>query len=286
MQKKKVCAVLLLAVLLMSTLFSGCGEQLGLGEEKIKYKIENGEAVVREFPDNSTVLSVEIPDEYEGCPVTVIADFAAVNLENIETISIGKNVREIGLWAFENNQKLQAFKVSEENEYFCDVDGVLYTKDMKTLLFYPPARKKQTKTETDESGAQKEVQYIEYAIPDGVETIRTKAFYKCQSLTGITIPDSVTRIEEKAFFRCALQELELPENLTFIGKDAFAYCGKIQTVEIPASIEQIDEYAFYNCTSLKSVHVLAAEIEITLGEKWYPTDNGRNLDGLEITWAQ
>ena len=93
MQKKKVCAVLLLAVLLMSTLFSGCGEQLGLGEEKIKYKIENGEAVVREFPDNSTVLSVEIPDEYEGCPVTVIADFAAVNLENIETITIGKNDR-------------------------------------------------------------------------------------------------------------------------------------------------------------------------------------------------
>ena len=105
-------------------------------------------------------------------------------------------------------------------------------------------------------------------------------------MTGITIPDSVTRIEEKAFFRCALQELELPENLTFIGKDAFAYCGKIQTVEIPASIEQIDEYAFYNCTSLKSVHVLAAESELTLGEKWYPTDNGRNLDGLEITWAQ
>ncbi|MGN0572108.1 MAG: leucine-rich repeat domain-containing protein [Candidatus Fimenecus sp.] len=286
MQKKKLCAILLVFSLCIGVLCTGCGEQAITGDAKIKYKIENGEATVREFPDESTVISVEIPDEYEGCPVTVIADFAAVNLENVETIYIGKNVREIGPWAFENNQKLQAFKVSAENAYFCDVDGVLYTKDMKTLLFYPPARGKQTKTETDANGAQKEVQYIEYTIPDGVETIRTKAFYKCQSLTAVTIPDSVTRIEEKAFFRCALKAVQLPENLTFIGKDAFAYCGSLQTVEIPASIEQIDEYAFYNCTSLKSVHVLAAESEITLGQKWYPTDNGRNLDGLEITWAQ
>lgn len=286
MRKSKVCAVLVLTVLLIGVLFSGCGEQVGLGNAKIKYKVENGEATVREFPDKSTILSVEIPDEYEGCPVTVIADFAAVNLENVETIYIGKNVREIGAWAFENNQKLQAFKVSADNPYFCDVDGVLFTKDMKTLLFYPPARGKQVKTETDDSGAQKEVQYIEYAIPDGVEMIRTKAFYKCQSLTKITIPDTVTCIEEKSFFRCALQELNLPANLAFIGKDAFSYCRNIQSVEIPASIKQIDAYAFYNCTALKSVHIHAAESELTLGEKWYPTDNGRNLDGLEITWEQ
>lgn len=285
MRKNKVLAILILLVLLIGTLFTGCGEQMAFGEAKIKYKTENGESTVREVPNKSTLLSVEIPDTYEDCPVTAIADFAAVNLENVETIYIGKNVRAIGTWAFANNQKLQAIKVSAENPYFCDVDGVLFTKDMKTLLFYPPARDKQTKTEADANGAQTKTEFIEYTIPDGVETVRTKAFYKCQSLTKVTMPDSVTRIEEKAFFRCALKELNLPASLEFIGKDAFSYCGSLQTVEIPASIRQIDEYAFYNCTSLKSVTVNAAESDITLGEKWYPTDNGRNLDGLEVHWA-
>lgn len=89
----------------------------------------------------------------------------------------------------------------------------------------------------------------QYVIPDGVEVIRSKAFYKCCYLDDIQIPDSVKRIEEKAFHRCsALLSIDLPDNLEFIGKDAFAYCELIESVTIPASIKQIDEYAFLTVT--------------------------------------
>lgn len=283
---KKRLAIIFSLILCISVIFFGCAEQLGKGSDKLSIKIENGEATVKELPNSSATKEVTVPDEYEGVPVTAIADFAAVNIESIEVINIGKNVKEIGKWAFENNQNLKAFNVSEDNPYFCDVDGVLFTKDMKTLLFYPLARGVQVKEETNDNGEKSEVKSIEYAIPEGVETIRTKAFYKCQYLTAITIPDSVKVIEEKAFFRCgSIKELTLPSSLEVIGKDAFSYCTSLTEIVIPASIKQIDTYAFYNCTNLLKVDVQAKESDVTLGEKWYPTDNGKSISKLEISWA-
>ena len=271
-------------ILLICFSFVSCGEEIDLlsGNTSISYDITDGEAVVTKIPNKSVVTEITIPDEYEGVPVTTINEFAGVNLEYITKITIGKNVKEIDDWAFGNSKNVSFFDVDDENPYLCDVDGVIYTKDMKTLLFYPPA--KDIKTHTSENGD--EIKYISYEIPEGVETIRSKAFYKCYELTEITFPSTLRSIEEKAFFRCNIGALTLPENLTFIGKDAFSYCTAIQELTIPATVTQIDEYAFYNCTALKNLTMLGKEAEITLGKKWFPTDNDRDLGGLEIKWAE
>ncbi len=278
----KISALLICICLL----FSGCGAVstfLGIEGDEIKYTIENGEATVTGVPNKVTITKIVIPDEYEGAPVTKIADFAVVNLEYVTEITIGKNVKEIGPWALENNQQVTAFEVDEANEYFCDVDGVLFTKDMKTLLFYPLA--KDLKDAKDDNG--NDIQISEYTIPDGVETIRTKAFYKCGKITKVHIPDSVKNIEEKAFFRCSsLKDLTLSKNVEVIGKDAFGYCSAISEINIPSTIKQIDTYAFYNCTSLLTINVDAKESDITLGDKWYPTQNGLAIKDLKINWAK
>ena len=137
---KKIISLTVVFVLLCACLCSCDISDITGGNLRIKYKTEGEGLIVTGVPDNSTVPEIVIPDEYEGKPVTGIADFAAVNLENVTKITIGRNVSEIGLWALENNKKLTAIEVDEGNEYFCDLDGVLYTKDMKTLLFYPMAR--------------------------------------------------------------------------------------------------------------------------------------------------
>lgn len=280
---KRKITLLLLCILIVATVFSGCNLNMNITpkEPKVTYKIEENEAVAFRFPTESSVIEITVEDEYEGVPVTKIADFCANNLENIQTVYIGKNVKEIGNWAFENNQKLQRFVVDKDNPYFCDVDGVLYTKDMKTLLFYPAS--KDLQEAKDENG--NTVMQSQYIIPDGVETIRTKAFYKCSALTNIVIPDSVKAIEEKAFFRCsAITELKLSKNVEVIGKDAFSYCSGLKEINIPASIKQISEYAFFNCNNLLTVNIDANESDVTLGSKWYPTNNGLDIDGLKINW--
>ncbi len=281
--KKRIISIFAL-ILCICVAFSGCNSVSTLlsgSDESIKFKIENGEAIVTGVPNKSTVTKIVIPDEYEGVPVTKIADFAAQNLEYVTEFSIGKNVKEIGTWALENNQRITAYKIDENNEFFCDVDGVIYTKDMKTLLFYPAA--KDLTTEKDGEG--NDIKVSQYTIPDGVEIIRTKAFYKCSALTRIEIPSTVKKIEEKAFFRCErLEEIKMPDALEFIGKDAFSYCYGLKEINIPANVKQIDEYAFYNCTNLLTVNVEAKESDMTLGEKWFPTNNGLDIKELQINW--
>ena len=271
-------------VLLICFSFVSCGEELDMlsGNTDISYDISDGEAVVTKIPNKSVVTEVTIPDEYEGVPVTAIGEFSGVNLEYITKITIGKNVREIDDWAFGNSRNISFFDIDDENPYLCDVDGVIYTKDMKTLLFYPPARA----IEESKNDKGEEVKSISYEIPEGVETIRSKAFYKCYELTEITLPATLKSIEEMAFFRCSIKALDLPENLTFIGKDAFSYCTAIKEVTIPATVTEIGEYAFYSCTNLLSVTMEGKEADTTLGKKWYPTNNGIDIAELNIQWAE
>lgn len=281
---KKIITVLLL-VSVLCFCFASCGNidtDFLLGNTELTYKIENGEATVTGMPNKSIVTEIVVPDEYEGVPVTAINEFAGVNLEYVTKITIGKNVKEIDDWAFGNSKKITFFDIDDENPYLCDVDGVIYTKDMKTLLFYPPSGGP-VQTEQDADG--NEIKTSSYVIPEGVETIRSKAFYKCLNLTEITLPSTLKSIEEKAFFRTNLNSLTLPEGLEFIGKDAFAFNSAIEALTIPASVRQIDEYAFFSCTSMLEVNVEGNESEMALGKKWYPTDNGIELgDKLVITW--
>lgn len=280
---KKILTVLALVSVLCFCLASCGGSDFDFlsGNTDISYSIEDGEATVTAVPNKSIVTEIVIPDEYEGVPVTKIADFAAVNLEYVTKVTIGKNVKEISDWAFGNSKKITAFEVDENNPCFCDVDGVIYTKDMKSLLFYPPAGG--IKTETDKDG--NELKSISYIIPEGVEVIRSKAFYKCYDLMEISFPSTLKVIEEKAFFRCSLNSLTLPEKLEVIGKDAFAFNDKPESITIPESVKQIDEYAFFSCTAMLEVNMQGKESEMTLGKKWYPTDNGKEIgDTLVINW--
>lgn len=276
MKKTAIAAVPLIAIL-MIVIFSGCAKKL---DNKLEYEImDDGTAEIVSYTDLTTATEIVIPDEIDGRPVVKVRDFGLFNAESLTKITIGKNISEIGSWAFTNNQNLSEFSVNPENQFFTAVDGVLFTKDMKTLVSYPPGRniafdKYKTALNT-----------TSYQIPDGVATIRSKAFYKCYYVTDIKIPESVTTIEEKAFHRTSgLESIVLPQNLTFIGKDAFSYCGKLERITIPASVREIDEYAFYNCTNIKEVRMDGREDGMTLGKKWYPTDNGRELKGMTIQW--
>ena len=289
---KKIVSIIAL-ILCVCLCFTGCESIMSLlsgSNASIEYEIQNGEAIVKSVPNKSTVTKIVIPDEYEGVPVTKIADYAATNLEYVTEFTIGKNVNEIGKWALENNQHITAYNVDDANEHLCDVDGVIFTKDMKTLLFYPlakdltPSKNRRGKLKLDEYG--KIIYESKYIIPEGVETIRTKAFYKCGYLKFIQIPDSVKQIEEKAFFRSSIVDLVLPKSLEFIGKDAFAYCSGLKQITIPSNIKQIDDYAFYNCKELLTVNIDTVKENVVLGNKWYPTNQGKDIENLEIVWKK
>ncbi len=273
--KGKIIALLFMIVLIASG-FSGCVLKT---YEGMRYSVKDDTVIIRTYKDKATVTVLEIPDEIDGKAVVKVENFAAFNAPSLITIKLGKNVSEIGTWAFTNNTSLKEYIVDPDNAYFTAVDGVLFSKNMEMLIYYPIKKG----VEFDAGG--KVAQNASYSVPEGVRTIRSKGFYKCENLESVTLPASLLSIEERAFSRStALKSLKLPDNLQLIGKDAFAFCTDLTEITVPKTVKQIDEYAFYSCTSIKKMTMLCKEENVTLGKKWYPTKNGVDMDDLTIIW--
>ena len=77
----------------------------------------------------------------------------------IKEINIHKNVSKIGKEVFRNCKKLENINVSGDNPYYCDVDGVLFNKDVTELYAYT-------------YGKMIDV----YQVPDTVKEIKDHAF--------------------------------------------------------------------------------------------------------------
>ena len=108
---------------------------------------------------------------------------------------------------------IDAYEVPEDHPLYQAIDGVLFSKDGKTLLAYPGGRMNE-----------------HYDVPAGVEHIWPYAF-------GTDY----------------LKTISLPIGLKTIGSGAFATCGRLQSIAVPLTVTEIGDYAFWRCVSLELV---------------------------------
>ena len=136
-------------------------------------------------PDSVTCLSVAF---VQDCP-------------NLERLYIGKNVKEIRENPFAGCPKL-TLEIDPENPYFRVEGNCIIKKDGNVLW-----------TAFDKS-----------VIPEGVESVRTGAFYYNDDIKEINFPDSVTIINA-----------------------AVSECHGIKTIFIPKSVEILNACLISNC---------------------------------------
>ncbi|MDR1403264.1 MAG: leucine-rich repeat domain-containing protein, partial [Tannerellaceae bacterium] len=160
----------------------------------------------------SSLTQINIPDG-----VTTIEEGAFEGCTSLTTITIPASVTDMNLNVFIRCYNLTSFNVDDGNAKYYSVDGVLYDKIRNELYAYPGGRR----------GA--------FAIPDGVETIGSYAFYTCGNLSSITIPNSVTYIADNAFEKCfSLTSLTIPASVTTIVTGAFSDCSNLTSIDVDA----------------------------------------------------
>ena len=141
-------------------------------------------------------------------------------------IYIPASVRKIGDNCFGNNMYLKRFSVAAENGNYCnDANGVLFTKDMKTLVAYPGAKPAAT-----------------YTIPASVEVIGPAAFSYAILLKTMLLPENVKKIYDDSFEMCVFEHLEI-YGLEEIPASAFYHCP-LETLVLGDSVKKIGDYAF------------------------------------------
>ena len=94
------------------------------------------------------------------------------------------------------------------------------------------------------------------SLPNTINTISTKAFSLCESLTEVFIPESVREIDRSAFRFCfSLSSVVIPDSVTEMGDSIFYGCRSLSNIKLPNYITEIPNYTFYNCSSLMDVTI-------------------------------
>ena len=136
--------------------------------------------------------------------------------------------------------KLSSIEVSQENKYYASLEGVLFSKDFKTLYRYP-------------NGSSRK----EYSIPNGVEEIFDRAFENSYVIQSIVMPNTVKSIRKSAFAYCeVLHDITLSDSLQIVQTDAFQGSDITSTIILPSTLEYIGDDAF-SCYNSNTVYCYA-----------------------------
>ncbi len=206
-----------------------------------EYSIKRDVIIINGYKGNNDV--VMIPSEIDGKKVAEIAGFRGRGV--LKSVTIPESVTTIGDRAFSDSTVLTEINVDDNNPSYTSKDGVLYSKDMTSLICCPGGK------------------IGNFTIPDSVTKIVEEAFRGCTGLTSISIPDSVTEIGDLAFYDCTgLTSITIPDSVTEIGNSAFERCTGLTSITIPSSVTAIGGYTFSSCTGLTSITIPDSVTEI------------------------
>ena len=174
------------------------------------FDVQNG-VLVKYTGDDATV---EIPST-----VKTISEHAFDDSHSMTKIVIPASVTSIDSEAFDYCDKLKSFEVDSANTVYTTTGGgVLFTKDVKTVVRYPRGR-------TDTS----------FTVPSQVTTIGQSAFWNCSYLKNINLPSNIETLNQWAFCSCENVEcITVPEKVSYVGKYAFAAMTNLKYVSINA----------------------------------------------------
>lgn len=148
--KRILCVLLSLFIFLSTYPFSAFAQTFGDELcDGIVYTVNSktGEVTIKgsgEIPDYSTspflFLSGDIKSVFIESGISKISARLFRNCTSLEKISISDTVTQIDNTAFDGCKGIKEFSVDIENEVYSSFDGILYSKDLSSLIKYPSAK--------------------------------------------------------------------------------------------------------------------------------------------------
>ena len=128
-------------------------ERINVSEENTKYSSIQGilfnkeKSTIIKYPSNKNDISnYEIPSTVE-----IIEKYAFQNCMSLTSVTIPDSVTNISGSAFIGCNKLERINVSENNDTYSSVDGILYNKEKTEMLIVPEGNKSIGRIETPHS---------------------------------------------------------------------------------------------------------------------------------------
>ncbi|MCR5214343.1 MAG: leucine-rich repeat protein [Eubacterium sp.] len=238
---------------------------------------ENGKMRFKTFLDHSELVAyegsdsvVEVPDEVEGKPVTIIGygvfsntDIKEVKLpktieglgqdafaycREMESIELPEGLKEIGASCFSSCEKLSGVELPGSLEAI-GTFAFSYCKNLgqiklpKNLTYYGMSAIS-AENGIDVGGGMTNFQYINDCLYNKTGTKLIQCFSK---ESDYVIPDGVEKIGDHSFRNNDfIENLTIPESVKEIGNGAFYGMENLKSFNVPDSVEEIGDSAFGN----------------------------------------
>lgn len=166
---------------------------------------------------------------YEGKLHQVVDGDAFYRCTGLQSIYLPNSwnlglVGEKTICLFNGCTNIRDVQISDTNPKYRLIDGVVYSIDGQTVVYYPPG-----------------LTASEYEIPEGVSKIGAGAFSEQKYLENVIIPSSVRDIDINAFESCSkLNNVIIPDGIEELKPRVFASCENLKTVVLPKSVNKID----------------------------------------------
>ena len=134
------------------------------------------------------------------------------------------------------SQNITEITIADSNSKYCTQDGILYSKDMKELVWYPAKKPGDS-----------------FTTPSSVTKIGKQAFYGNQTLKNLVIASNVKTIGESVFLYSHLEEVTINGSVTSLGSELFQSSSQLRKAVLPASLKTLSYRVFYGCTALKEI---------------------------------
>lgn len=196
-------------------------------------------------------------------PITSIHEYAFNGDETLHNITFGKDVKYIDSKAIYSCWYVRNVWIDDENPYYCDIDGVVYNKDVTEAVFYPNYHDLQlmiengyATEEVDKNGNRK---FISKVTDENGKLVDEKGNNLVERIWG------TNKLYDEQFYQTynrTCRTYVIPSTVTKINELAFAY-SNIVDLYIPEGVTKMDNMAVFKNTALTNIFTYTTDTPIT-----------------------
>lgn len=266
--KKTVFVIILLIAIFAAMFFS----VKAVHSDLYKYKeLPDGTYELVRFSNTGSITDITIDyvvdlktgEKDLSKPITSIHEYAFNGDETLHNITFGKDVKYIDSKAIYSCWYVRNVWIDDENPYYCDIDGVVYNKDVTEAVFYPNYHDLQlmiengyATEEVDKNGNRK---FISKVTDENGKLVDEKGNNLVERLWG------TNKLYDEQYYQTynrTCRTYVIPSTVTKINELAFAY-SNIVDLYIPEGVTKMDNMAVFKNTVLTNIFTYTTDTPIT-----------------------